>query len=219
VDRRRALRPPRLASDLPEEAEALLEDSGELSGVHVTGIDGEAAAPGAEIIGCRFTGVWLIGADLERVRVVDSVFEHCDLSAAQLTRATLIRTSFSDCRLVGAGISDADLTDVRFDGCRMSEVDLRMARTECLELHDCDLHDADLYAAALPGARLLGCDLSGAECSKSSWPGAWLHGSTLTGVKGAGAMREVTIASDQIVPLALGVFADLGITVTDDPES
>jgi hypothetical protein len=70
----------------------------------------------------------------------------------------------------------------------------------------------------LPGALALGCDLRGAECSASSWPGARLHGSNLDGIKGAGARREVTIGSDQIVALALGMFSAFGVKVDDDPD-
>jgi hypothetical protein len=56
------------------------------------------------------------------------------------------------------------------------------------------------------------------EFSAADLEGAFLHGSVLEGVRGGGILRRVVIGTDQVVPLALSVFAALGIRVDDDAE-
>jgi hypothetical protein len=92
-----------------------------------------------------------------------------------------------------------------------------MADLERCELVDCDLEGADLTAARLPGSRIEGCTLDRAQLSKAAMAGTLLHGTTLEGVLGADALRGTTIGSDQVVALALPLFAALGITVDDGP--
>jgi hypothetical protein len=53
-------------------------------------------------------------------------------------------------------------------------------------------------------------------------PGARFHGSSLADIRGGEYLRDIVIDSSQILPLALRVFAALGIQVDDDrgnPES
>ena len=42
------------------------------------------------------------------------------------------------------------------------------------------------------------------------------HGSSIDGVRGAAALRNVTIGSDQVVSFAYPVFAAIGIRIDDD---
>ena len=80
----------------------------------------------------------------------------------------------------------------------------------------CELVDADFYGASLPGSRFYGCDLNGVELSKSDLAGSRLHHSRFERLRGAEALRSVTIGSDQIIPTALAVFAAFDIHVSDD---
>lgn len=77
--------------------------------------------------------------------------------------------------------------------------------------------DADFYAASLPASRFLACDLTGVQISKSSLGGSRLQHSTLAGLKGADALRGVTISSDGILPAALAIFGAMGMSVADEP--
>jgi hypothetical protein len=62
------------------------------------------------------------------------------------------------------------------------------------------------------------CDLTGVEFSNAQVTGAFLHGSLLEGIRGAAGLRGIVIGTDQILPLALSMFAGLGIRVDDDPD-
>jgi hypothetical protein len=52
--------------------------------------------------------------------------------------------------------------------------------------------------------------------SKTTTSGIALHGSTLDALVGAANLRGAVIAGDQVLPLALRVFAAMGIVVDDD---
>lgn len=56
------------------------------------------------------------------------------------------------------------------------------------------------------------------EFSAADPDGTILHGSVVDDVRGGGSLRRVVIGTDQVVPLALSVFAALGIRVDDDAE-
>jgi hypothetical protein len=53
------------------------------------------------------------------------------------------------------------------------------------------------------------------ELSKADLTGSRLHGARLDGIKGGAALRGVVLAGDQLVPAALALFVELGITVDD----
>ena len=50
-------------------------------------------------------------------------------------------------------------------------------------------------------------------------PGARFHGSSLADIKGGEYMRDVVIDSAQVLPLALRVFAGLGIRIEEERET
>jgi uncharacterized protein YjbI with pentapeptide repeats len=80
------------------------------------------------------------------------------------------------------------------------------------------LQGADFYGARLEGLRLFDCDLSGAQFSQAVLRDARLHGSKLEGLRGAESLRGVAIDSTQVLPMALQLFASLGVKVDDDRE-
>jgi hypothetical protein len=52
--------------------------------------------------------------------------------------------------------------------------------------------------------------------TKAAMAGTPLGGSTLDELKGAAALRGVVVGTDQVLPLALGLFRDLGIVISDE---
>ena len=78
--------------------------------------------------------------------------------------------------------------------------------------------DADFSNAAFTSSAFTGCDLRTAEFSKASMKGTRLSGSNVEGLRGASYLRGVVVGTDQVLPLALGVFADLGIVIDDEVE-
>ncbi len=110
--------------------------------------------------------------------------------------------------------------DVSFTDCRIDDGNFRMAAWEHCQWLDSDLRASDFYAGTLTDCAFRRCDLTGVEFSKTQCHGLSLHGSALDGVRGAGSLGGSVISSEQIVPLALGLFTALNIRVDDEaPES
>ena len=103
-----------------------------------------------------------------------------------------------------------------FLGCRMDQCWLRMAKLERCAFEDCDLTDADFYTATIPRVAVRAlharwCRVLGGQAGDVAF-----HRSTIDGIKGAEALRNITIGTDQIVPFAFPIFAALGIAIDDD---
>ena len=93
-----------------------------------------------------------------------------------------------------------------------------MVSGQDVRFEDTLLRGADFYQAKLPGVRFFDCDLSAVEFSKADIDGACLHGSRLDGLKGAAYLKGVAIDRAQVLPLALPLYAELGIAVDEDRE-
>ena len=83
-------------------------------------------------------------------------------------------------------------------------------------MSDCSLVDTDFYEAVLAKSALEGCDLRGSDFSKAAVRGLRLGGSNLEGVRGAMSLAGVVVARNQVLPLALSLFGDLGIELQDE---
>jgi hypothetical protein len=90
-----------------------------------------------------------------------------------------------------------------------------MSTWDTCALSELDLRDADFYGSKLDAVHLLGCDLTGADFAKTTTSALALHRSTLDDIKGAVNLRGA-IAGDQVITMALRVFASMGIVVDDD---
>jgi uncharacterized protein YjbI with pentapeptide repeats len=168
-----------------------------------------------ELARLRVAGARLTGRDWEGEQLTDVVFEDCELSGVTLTSASLVRVQFTRCRMSGLVAPEVKAKDVAFVDCTMPDAWLRMAVMEQCELAGCDLTGADLYEAKLTKCNLLRCNLTEVELSKLSCDEVTLHGSNLDGIRGAGGLRGLIIASDQILSIALPILADRKITVDD----
>lgn len=196
-----------------------LADEASWDGVEVTGPFAGQQVSHLDVTGCRLTGAVFTGAEIDRLRLADTVVEDCEFSGALLTRLAAVRVEFRRCRLSSLVAAGADLKDVRFTDCKLDGANFRMTTWKRSVFDGCLLTNADFGSAKLAGARLRSCDLTGADFSKADMAGASLHGSSLDGVRGGEAFRGVIIAGDQVIPLALSVFSAMGILLDDDPES
>jgi uncharacterized protein YjbI with pentapeptide repeats len=173
-------------------------------------------ADDVEIHQCVVERTQLTSARLEGIHVVDTVFEACELSGAILRDATLKRVEFRGCRLSSLDLSGSNLQDVVFTDCKLDWVNLRSITGERVRFAGSDLTDGSLYAARCDGLDLFDCTLTRFELSKATLVGVRLHGSTLEGLVGPLSLAGSTIASTQLVPLAVTLLAELGITIDDD---
>lgn len=216
--RRGVTEAPRLAGELTtvdladvaddDRLEDVRFDGGDATGRTIDGLD----VRGAIVSGCRLTGVVLSGLELR-----DVVLRDCDLSGADLTGAVLLRVTVERCRLSGLVASDLSATDVTVADCRAEGAWLRSARLEHCDITDCELTGSDWYGASVRASRLVRTRLDESELSTATFADVALHGSSLSGVRGA-ALRDVVIASDQVVEVAAALFPTRGIVIDDDPD-
>ena len=184
-------------------------------------IEGDLSAQVAdhvEISGCELHGVRFTGARLELLRLVDVLAVDSELSGAVVTESSLQRVEFVNCRMSGLVMSDSKLRSVRFRDCKLDDANFRFVKAERVVFDGCSLVNADFTAAAFASSAFAGCNLRTAEFSKASLKGTRFAGSTLDGLRGASSLRGAVIGSDQVLPLALGVFSDMGISISDERE-
>jgi uncharacterized protein YjbI with pentapeptide repeats len=205
---------PRLAPELLK-AQAVLEDEAAWEGQEISGRFEGTSASHVDVIGCRVTGAALTAVEIDRLRLVDTLLEDCELSGAVFSRSALTRVEFRRCRLSGLVASGARFTDVRFTECKLDDANFRSTAWNRSVLDGCLMMAADFREAKLQATRLDGCDLTGVDFTKAALPGVSLAGSILADIRGADALRGVIITGDQIIPLAIALFSMLGITIDE----
>jgi uncharacterized protein YjbI with pentapeptide repeats len=193
-----------------------LVDGTDWAGVEVRGeIGGEPEVDSVDVVASRLANLRLTGWRIDRLHMVDVLVEDCELSGVNLPDAYLRRVEFRRCRMSGLSAPNLRASHVRFTDCRADGVSFRMSAWATCELSEVNLGDADFNSAKLAGVHFLGCDLTGADFSKTTTSALALHGSTLEDLKGAANLRGA-IAGDQVLALALRLFASMGIVVDDD---
>jgi uncharacterized protein YjbI with pentapeptide repeats len=173
----------------------------------------DAVIERSRIVRAQFTG-----ATLCRLRLMDVVVEGCDFSGTDLDQSSATRVEFRDCRMSGAILTRSSFEDVLFTGCRLDGANFRMSETKGVHFEDVDLRRSDFSNANGTGTRFFDCDLTGADFTKVVASGVRFHGSTLLDLKGAQYLGGAVIESPQVLPVALGVLAALGIRIDDERE-
>jgi uncharacterized protein YjbI with pentapeptide repeats len=193
-----------------------LADGTDWAGVDVSGeVGGETEVDSVDVAASRLANLRLTGRRIDGLHMVDVLVEDCELSGVILPGAYLRRVEFRRCRLSGLSAPNLRAHDVRFTDCRADGASFRMSAWDTCELSALDLRDVDFYGSKLDAVHVLDCDLTGADFSKATTSALALHGSTVDDVKGAVNLRGA-IAGNQVITLALRVFASMGIVVDDD---
>jgi uncharacterized protein YjbI with pentapeptide repeats len=181
-----------------------VEITGSFAGVELDGL----AVQCARAASAQFTG-----AVMERARLIDVVFDQCELSGVRMDDAALTRVEFRDCRLSGAQFAAGRFTDVRFVDCRLDGAAFRMVHGDRVWFEGCVLTEAELYGAELTAARFEHCDLSGADFSQGRIPDASLRGSELLGLRGIGGLQRPIIDEAQVISLAHALMGVHGVVI------
>jgi uncharacterized protein YjbI with pentapeptide repeats len=173
-------------------------------------------AEGVRLTRCELHRVALTGAQLRGLSLVDVLAVDCELSGAFLHEARFQRVELRNCRMTGVVLAQANLGHVRFNDCKLDDASFRLMRADHVQMIGCSLMHADFYEAGLTKSALDDCDLRGGDFSKASVQGLRLGGTKLDGVRGALSMGGAVVAGDQVLPLALSLFADLHIEIQNE---
>lgn len=193
-----------------------LVDGTEWAGVEITGdVGGEAEVDSVDVASSRLANLRLTGRRIDGLHMVDVLVEDCELSGVTMPAAYLRRVEFRRCRMSGLSAPNLRAHHVRFTDCRADGASFRMSAWDTCELSEVNLGDVDFVGSKLAAVHFLDCDLTGADFTKTVTSALALHGSTLEDLKGAANLRGA-IAGDQVLTLALRVFASMGIVIDDD---
>jgi uncharacterized protein YjbI with pentapeptide repeats len=116
-------------------------------------------------------------------------------------------------------VSRARLRHVRFADVKLDGIDMRLTRAEHLAFTGCTMNDVDFYEATLDQVTVDGCDLRNAHFAGARAHDLMLRGCNLEGLRGASSLRGATVSSDQVLPVALSLFAEVGISIELDTDS
>jgi uncharacterized protein YjbI with pentapeptide repeats len=206
--------PPKLGSSPDAVTRADLASEDQWSDELVVGANlSGAVAEHVRIQGCELRDVQLTGAELHRCALTDVRLVDCELSGAMFTESQWLRVELRNCRMSGMIVSQSRLRDVRFTEGKLDGGDFRMARLERVVFDGCAMPDADLYEAQLTHVLFDHCDARRAHFSGVKTDGLRLLQSDIEGVRGATSLRKIVVSPEQVLPLALGIFAELGITI------
>ncbi len=186
---------PRLPAELSTIELDELDDGETIEAVEVRGDVSGDDAEEVTLDGCRLVGLRLVGAHLARLRLRDCVLETCDLS--------------------GAVLPTASWRHVRLATCQAKAIALRLGNVERLLIEDSQLPAGDLHGTRFTDAVLMRCDLAGIDLSNVTMERVRFESCRLDDLKAAPRLAGATIDSGSIIPVAMGLFAALGITVDD----
>lgn len=207
-----ALRP----ADLPADD---VVDEAVLGGVLFEGLDlASRRARLVDIEGCRFVDTSLADGRFDKLTVIDSAFERCDLANLSLDHSSLSRVHLTACRATGIGLGGILLRQVVLRDCLADLSVFRFATLTNVMLVDCRLQGADLVSADLTGAQFRRCDLTRAELSQVNARGAVFVDCTWDDVRGVSSLAGATIVHSS--PLDAHAFmvataGSLGIRLGD----
>ncbi len=171
-----------------------------------------------DIDGCRLVGTSLAGSTVDRLSVLDSIFERCDLANLALSSSSLIRVELTGCRATGLVASGTLLRNVTLHSCTADLSAFRFATFTKVELVDCRLQGADFIGADLTGATFRRCDLTRAELSQAKARGALFVDCVWDGVRGVTSLAGATVVHSSPLDahaFMLATAGSLGIVIAD----
>lgn len=148
--------------------------------------------------GGSLTGVRFTGTALPRSTWLDVTLRSSALAGCELYGSTLRRVRLEGCLLDSVNLRDATLRDVVLDDCTVRHLDLGSARLTDVTFRDCTIERLDLTAAGLSRVDL--------------------RGSRLDLARGFDRLTGVTVDPGQLLDLAPGMAAHLGLTVRALPD-
>ncbi len=121
-------------------------------------------------------GASWIGADMQKIRADESIWNDTDLSGSNLSEASLVRAVFAGARAERATFSRAVAKQVDFSraalaGASFIEANLFQSRFERADLTDSDFSRANLYGCELLDATLVRATFEGANVKSTKLSG------------------------------------------------
>ncbi len=204
---------PQLPKHLHSATLAAIEDHAEYASLALSEADlAHQSATGVLFEQTRLRHVALTQTHLSRLRLIDTRFDACDLSAAGWEKAHIRRGELVGCRLLGTSLIEAQIEDVLVEDCNAEGALFVSARFRSVRFEHCTLRSASFAGADLRDVVFRECDLGQADLRGAKLKGTDLRGSTLEGMQvSAPDLRGAIVEPAQAVQVA----RLLGIVVED----
>lgn len=163
----------------------------------------------------KFSNVLAESAALQKISIIDSKLESCNLSAVKLTDSLWQRVEVSDSRLSGVIWYDAIIKDVSFINCKIDLANFRATKFKNVMFKDCVLTKSDWQSAQLSSVIFDTCNIDEMDVSNCSMNNVDLRSCEFIILKGLRGLAKATLSRQQLIMLA-PIFADeLGIIIED----
>lgn len=129
-----------------------------------------------------FKQVDMTNTHWEKIHVVDSRFDTCDIANADWPAAGLHRVELLGCHLTGWRMFETQIQDTVFRECSGAFAQFALSRFKAVRFEDCDLTEANFHDADLTGVVFSNCNLTGADFAGTKLVGADLRGSRIDGL-------------------------------------
>lgn len=145
------------------------------------------------------------------LRIWDSIFVRCDLSANRLFGAGLLRSEFLGCRATGMQMGESTIKDVSFQNCKLNMSSFRKCKIERVVFENCILDDVDFNNATLTDVVFTKCELNRTDFGGSKSLRVDMTTSDIGMIRGVQSLRNVQIRPEQMIQLAPLLCAEIGI--------
>ena len=148
---------------------------------------------------------------ISKLRLWDSIFVRCDLSANRFFEAGLLRSEFLGCRGTGLQLGESDIQDVRFSNCKLNMASFRNCKLTRVVFENCILDDADFNAAKLHEVSFIKCELNRTDFSGAKLQAVDLTKNDLRPLRGVMSLKNARITEEQLFELAPLMAQEVGL--------
>jgi uncharacterized protein YjbI with pentapeptide repeats len=154
--------------------------------------------------------------ELDESSLIDVTVHEGDWSNCNLRGSALRRVEFRGVRMTGAMLAESKLRDVRFVGCRLDLANFRFAKCERVSFEDCQMVEMHLQGSSITSGAFFDCRMEGADITSCTFERTHIRGTSLEGTRGLLSLRGTSIPWPEIVELAGGLAAAVGISILDE---
>ena len=157
--------------------------------------------------------------ELDRGAVSESLFEDVRLVATGLSESRWRELAVRECVLAGVDLAASELRRVTVTGGKWEGVNLRGATLRDTVFEDCVLTDLDLVGATLDKCAFRGCRITGLDLTDARLAATDFRTSELDVRRGHLGLAGATVDLSQLMALAPGLAAQVGIDVRTSGKS
>lgn len=148
--------------------------------------------------------------------ITDVIVEKCDLTGMQFTGLSARRLKFEACRLSVVEMHESSFKDVTFKDCKFDLVNFRFGTFNSVAFVDCVLGEVDFSNSQIENLVFTRCELNNVDFTALKAKHLDLRSSTLNQINGLQSLKGAIISHAQLISLAPGLAASIGLQVESD---